>query len=53
MLRVEPLDDGDVESFFDRTVNVDLNFSVRFHDRVVVVPRGGGTRGVEITVNPK
>jgi hypothetical protein len=53
VLRVEPLDDGDVESFFDRTVNIDLNFNVRFHDRVVVVPRGGGTRGVEITVNPK
>jgi hypothetical protein len=53
VLRVEPLDDGDIESFFDGTLTVDLDFGVRFHDRVVVVPRGGGTRDVEITVNPK
>jgi len=53
VLRVEPLDDGDIESFFDRSVTVDLSFGVRFHDRVVVVPRGGGTRDVEIKVSPK
>ncbi len=53
VLRVEPLDDGDIESFFDRTVNAQLDFAVRFHDRVVIVPRGGGTSGVEIRVNPK
>lgn len=53
VLRVEPLDDGDLESFFDQSFNVDLDFRVRFHDRVVVVPRGGGTRDVEITVIPK
>lgn len=53
VLRVEPLDDGDIESFFDRSVTVDLDFRVRFHDRVVVVPRGGGTGDVEIKVSPK
>jgi hypothetical protein len=53
VLRVEPLDDGDIESFFDTTMNVDMNFRVRFHDRMVVVPRGGGTRNVEIAVIPK
>ena len=53
VLRAEPLDDGDLESFFDSNVTVDLNFRVRFHDRVVVVPTGGGTRGVEIKVTPK
>lgn len=53
VLRAEPLDDGDIESFFDRSTNVDLNFRVRFHDRVVVVPRGGGTGNVEIRVDPK
>jgi matrixin len=53
VLRVEPLDDGDIESFFDTSSNVDLNFRVRFHDRVVAVPRGGGTTGVEIRVDPK
>ena len=53
VLRAEPLDDGDLESFFDRSVNAELDFGVRFHDRVVTVPRGGGTSGVEIRVNPK
>jgi matrixin/carboxypeptidase family protein len=53
VLRVEPLDDGDVESFMAPTVTVDIDFRVRFHDRVVVVPRGGGTSDVEIKVSPK
>ena len=53
VLRAEPLDDGDIESFFDSSSNVDLNFGVRFHDRVVVVPRGGGAGDVEIKVTPK
>ena len=53
VLRAEPLDDGDIESFFDSSLNVDLDFRVRFHDAVVVVPRAGGTRDVEIKVNPK
>jgi Matrixin len=53
VLRVEPLDDGDIDSFFDSTVDVDLDFQVRFHDRVVVVPEGGGTRDVQIAVTPK
>ena len=52
-LRVEPLDDGDIESFFDLTLNIDQNFRVKFHDRIVVVPRGGGTSNVEIRVEPK
>jgi hypothetical protein len=53
VLRVEPLDDGDVESFFDSSMTVDVNFNVRFHDKVVVIPQGGGTREVEIKVTPK
>ena len=53
VLRVEPLDDGDIESFFDATFNVDLDFRVRFHDKIVVVPLGGGVRNVEIRVTPK
>ena len=52
-LRVEPLDDGDLESFFDLTLNIDVNFRAKFHDRLVVVPRGGGTSDVRITVEPK
>jgi Matrixin/Carboxypeptidase regulatory-like domain len=53
VLRAEPLDDGDISSFFDSSLNIDVNFNVRFHDRVVVVPLGGGTRGVEVKVTPK
>lgn len=53
VLRVEPLDDGDIESFFDLTLNVDTNFRVKFHDRLAIVPRGGGTSDVEIRVQPK
>ena len=51
-LRTEPLDDADVSSFFDSSLNIDVNFGVRFHDRVVVAP-GSGTRDVEVKVTPK
>jgi hypothetical protein len=53
VLRVEPLDDGDVESFFDLTLNIDTDLRAKFHDRVVVVPGGGGANNVEIRVEPK
>ena len=53
VLRVEPLDDGDIESFFDLTLNIDADFRVKFHDRLVIVPRGGGANGIEIRVEPK
>jgi hypothetical protein len=53
ILRAEPLDDGDIDSFFDASLNIDINFRVRFHDRVVVVPTGGGVRNIEMKVVPK
>lgn len=53
VLRVEPLDDGDVESFFDLTLDIDTDFRAKFHDKVVVVPRGGGANDVTISVEPK
>jgi hypothetical protein len=53
VLRVEPLDDADIESFFNLTLDIDTNFRVKFHDRLVAVPRGGGTSSVEIQVQPK
>ena len=52
-LRVEPLDDGDIESFFDVTLDVDTNFRVKFHDRLVVVPRGGGISNINVPVVAK
>jgi hypothetical protein len=51
VIRVEPLDDADVESFFDQSV--DANFSVTFYDRVFVAPKGGAGEQVDITVRPK
>lgn len=51
VIRVEPLDDGDVDSFFDG--NVDANFSVTFYDRLFVAPKGGAGEQVDITVRSK
>ncbi len=53
VLRVEPLDDADIESFLDLTLGVDVDFRVKFYQRLVVVPKGGGTSKVEIKVLPK
>ncbi len=53
VLRVEPLDDADVASFLDLTLGVDVDFRVKFYERVVVVPKGGGTSNIEIKVQPK
>jgi hypothetical protein len=50
VVRVEPIDDADVNSFFDATQNVDIDFRVAFLDRVVVVPRGGDSGEVAVTV---
>ena len=53
VLRVEPLDDGDIESFFDATLKIDVNFRPQFYEKIVVVPEGGGTSGVELKVVAK
>jgi len=53
VLRVEPLDDGDIESFFDATLNIDVDFRAQFYDKIVVVPKAGGTSGVELKVVAK
>jgi hypothetical protein len=53
ILRAEPLDDGDLTSFFDDDFEADVDFRVTFHDRIVAVPKGGGARNVEIKVTPK
>ncbi len=53
VLRVEPLDDGDIESFFEVTLGVDVDFRATFHDQLIAVPRGGSANGIEIVVQPK
>jgi len=53
VLRVEPLDDADVDSFFDDTSEVDVDFAVTFLDRLAIVPRGGSSAPVTIAVRGK
>jgi hypothetical protein len=48
VLRVEPLDDADVESFLSGEVDVD--FRVTYASRLVVVPRGGSGSAITVTV---
>ena len=52
-MRAEPLDDADVESFFDSSFTVDVDFKVTFYDKLVVVPKGGGTGTIEVKVVAK
>lgn len=51
-IRVEPLDDGDVESFLSSRT-IDLNFLPAFHDRLVIAPRGGTGPAFDVVVRPK
>jgi hypothetical protein len=53
VVRVEPLDDGDVDSFFNDSAPVDVDFAVTYHDRLAVVPRGGNAAGVDVAVRSK
>jgi hypothetical protein len=53
VLRAEPLDDADIESFFQDARKVDIDFTVTFFDRLAIVPRGGATGQVEVPVKPK
>jgi hypothetical protein len=53
VVRVEPLDDADIDSFFEVDEPPDLDFRVTFHDRIVVAPRGGDSGPIEVKVMPK
>ena len=50
VLRVEPIDDAEVDSFFDSSQNVDIDFRVAYLGRVVVVPKGGDSGEVALKV---
>jgi hypothetical protein len=52
VIRVEPLDDADVDSFMDPQ-GVNVNFRVTFHPRLIVAPRGGSTASFDVTVLAK
>ena len=51
VIRVEPLDDADTDSFF--AGSLDLDFRVTYASRMVVAPRGGSSAPVEIKVLSK
>jgi hypothetical protein len=51
IIRVEPLDDADVDSFFSTAI--DVNFRVTYAPRMVVAPRGGSSAPVEFKVGAK
>ena len=53
ILRVEPIDDADTESFFDLSVPTDVNFRAKYYERLVVVPRGGDSGTVTVKVVAK
>ena len=53
VIRVEPLDDGDLESFFSARNPIDVDFQVTFHERLFVAPAGGVGQRVTVTVRPK
>jgi hypothetical protein len=53
VIRVEPLDDADLESFFERGDNVDVNFAVTYFDQLFVAPPGGVGEHITVTVRPK
>jgi hypothetical protein len=53
IVRAEPLDDADLDSFFPPSVNVDVNFTAAYYERLVIVPRGGTAPSVAVKVVPK
>jgi len=53
ILRVEPLDDAEIGSFFNAPSIVDIDFGVVFLDRLIVVPKGGDSGQIAIAVVKK
>ena len=53
ILRVEPVDDADLDSFFDNSSAVDVNFKVTYYGRLAIVPPGGNAGQIQIQVTPK
>ena len=52
IVRVEPLDDGDVGSFFD-DVTVDTDFRVTYYQQLVTVPAGAASASISVDVAAK
>jgi hypothetical protein len=53
VIRVEPLDDASIDSFFDTDAAVDADFRATFATALAVVPAGGRGDAIDIEVLPK
>ena len=53
VLRAEPLDDADLDSFFNPDTVVNLNFRQTYYSKLVAVPPGRAGPSIEIQVQPK
>jgi hypothetical protein len=53
VVRVEPIDDADVGSFFSDDTKVDVNFKAAFYAKLVAVPVGGSGAPIEVKVARK
>jgi len=53
IVRVEPLDDADIDGFFDEDFPPNLNFRVSYYTKQVAVPKGGTSGSIEIKVRAK
>ncbi len=53
IVRVEPLDDADIDGFFDADAPPNLNFRATYYNKQVAVPKGGTSGSIEIKVKAK
>jgi len=53
VVRAEPLDDAEADSFFDDETAVAINFKPAYYERLVAVPAGGTSGSIEIRVPAK
>ena len=53
VVRAEPLDDADIDSFFDSDTQVNISFKPAYFSRLVAVQAGGGSPAIEIKVAGK
>lgn len=52
VIRVEPLDDADIDSFFSPN-GIDVDFQVTLFPRLIVAPEGGAGDRFDVSVRPK
>lgn len=53
VIRVEPLDDADTESFFNRREPIESSFQATFHPRLFIAPAGAEGDRLAVAVAPK